>query len=250
MRPPGFLRTALVLVLGLAPLPAAGGVLSTATLTLEMGVHGPLVFVGSGVSGSSSGPLYATLASGTGFSGALTATTPSYAAPPISGMIFSAGANAWGSFSGPVPSLVGGSMPVSVQVCVEAFGLCLFNLALPVGIAQTVTPPPVSGIAVTMHGSPWTAGTAAVAQLTAPTSTTFTVWTRMGSNGLNSNGVGTLVLVSAVNVLTNVSGQLPAFATLTLQYVPEPRTFAWVAPGIAALGLVAHRLRARRPGAE
>jgi hypothetical protein len=72
----------------------------------------------------------------------------------------------------------------------------------------------------------------------------------MGSNGLNAKGAGTLVLVSAVNVLTNVAGQLPSFATLTLQYVPEPGALAWVASGVAGLGLAARRRLGRHSARE
>jgi hypothetical protein len=72
----------------------------------------------------------------------------------------------------------------------------------------------------------------------------------MGSNGLNAKGAGTLVLVSSVNVLTNVAGQLPSFATLTLQYVPEPRALASSALGLFGLGLVACRRLHSTPRCE
>lgn len=243
-------RAALVLLLAVAPLPSAAGLLVGANLAIEVGTLPVVSFAGAAVSGASIGPLYATFASGTGLAGTIHTPSPISAAPPISGLNYTVGANDGGVFSGPAASLVAGSMAIDVNLCAEAFGgLCLLNLALPFGVAVTVTPPVVSGIGITMHGSPWTAGTTTLA-LTTPTANGQTASTRMGSNGLNAKGAGTLVLVSAVNVLTNVAGQLPSFATLTLQYLPEPGALAWVAPGVAALGIVAHRLRRRRADEE
>jgi hypothetical protein len=209
----------------LAPLPAAGGTLVGASLSIEFADLAPIVFVGTGVSGSSSGPLSISVAAGNGFAGTINFPSPTSAAPPISGWIYSVGNNAAGVFSGATPSLVGGEMAIEFNVCAEAYGgLCLLDIDVPFGIAATVTPPVVSGIGITMHAAPWTAGTAAVG-----------AETRVGSNGLNAKGAGALVMVSSVNVLTSIAGQLPAFATLTLQFVPEPA-------GAALTGLVAAAL--------
>jgi hypothetical protein len=49
--------------------------------------------------------------------------------------------------------------------------------------------------------------------------------------------------VSAVNVMTNVFGQIPTFGTLTLRYVPEPGTLLLLGSGIAGLALIGRRKR-------
>jgi hypothetical protein len=218
-----------IAALGLAPLSAAAGTLVAASLSFKLGTLPAVAWVGSGVVGSSSGPLQVTIAAGSGFAGTVIGSIPTSAAPPISGLYFTAGGNATGMFSGAIPSLVGGAMAIDMHVCVEAYGLCLLDLEPPIGVAQTVIPPVVSGIGITMHGSNWTAGTETIAL------TGGGVATAMGSNGLNAKGAGTLVLVSSVNVLTSIAGQLPSFATLQLQFVPEPVAAALV--GLAAVAL-------------
>jgi hypothetical protein len=230
------LVTLSLLALALAPLPAAAGTLVGASLRMQVGTLTPVTFVGSGVAGTSTGPLQITIAAGDGFAGVITATMPTSAAPPISGLFFTAGSNATGLFSGATPSVVGGVMAVDVQVCAEAYGLCLLDLDLPVGTPGTFTPPPVSGIGITMHGSAWTAGTAAIPLTQGGTAT------EMGSNGLNAKGAGTLVLVSSVNVLTSIAGQLPSFATLTLDFVPEPGALLLLCAAGAMLVLGRHRV--------
>jgi len=69
---------------------------------------------------------------------------------------------------------------------------------------------------------------------------TITAVSLAGANGL-VGGAGTVVLVSAVNVLTSISGQIPTFAVLTLQYVPEPGTLLLLGSGIAGLALIGRR---------
>jgi len=234
---PPSLRLLFAFLLCLAPLPASAGTLVAASLRVKVGTLPPITFVGNGVSGTSSGPLSVTIAPGTGFAGTVTTSIPTSAAPPISGIYFTAGANATGAFSGAVPSLVGGAMAIDVHVCVEAYGLCLLDLDLPIGVTATVTPPVVSGIGITMQGSDWTAGTATIPLTVGGTATA------MGSNGLNAKGAGTLVLVSSIDVLTSIAGQLPSFATLTLEFVPEPAGLALVGLAGAALALGVRRGR-------
>jgi hypothetical protein len=65
----------------------------------------------------------------------------------------------------------------------------------------------------------------------------------MGSNGL-VNGGGTVVLVTGLNVVTSIAGQLPSFAILVLSYlpdVPEPGTLMLLGSGIAGLALIGRR---------
>jgi len=61
-----------------------------------------------------------------------------------------------------------------------------------------------------------------------------------GTNAL-AGGNGTVTLVSAVNVLTSISGQIPTFAVLTLRYVPEPSMLMMLAAGTAGLALLGRR---------
>jgi hypothetical protein len=239
---PSLVRTSsLALALVLAPLPAAAGTLVAASLTMQFTNLNPIMFVGSGVTGSSSGAMNITVAAGTGFADTIHFPSPTSAAPPISGWDYTVGANGAGSFSGATPALVGGPMSIAFHICGEAYGgLCLINLNLPLGVNQTVTPPVVSGIGITMHGSEWTAGTAAIALTQGGTAT------EMGANGLNGKGAGTLVLVSSVNVLTSIAGQLPSFATLTLDFVPEPASLPLLGAVTLALALGVRQLRERR----
>jgi hypothetical protein len=72
-----------------------------------------------------------------------------------------------------------------------------------------------------------------------------TVATAMGGN-LLANGGGSVVLVSAINVLTAAAGQIPGFAFLTLSYAPsapEPGTLLGLAAGALALVSIGRRRR-------
>ena len=132
-------------------------------------------------------------------------------------------------------------MPISVKVCGEAYGgLCLLNLLPPFGVNATVTPPVVGGIGITMHGTEWTAGTVAIPLTAGGTAT------RMGSNGLDGNGAGNLVLVSGVDMhfFTSSAFQNTAFATLALTFVPEPVALSLL--GVAGLALALGVRRQRR----
>jgi hypothetical protein len=223
--------------------PAGAGSLVSATLAIEFASLAPIVFVGSGVSGSSTGPTSVTLVAGSGFASAIHFPSPTWAAPPISGWNYTVASNGAGIFSGATPAVVGGEMPVALHICGEAYGgLCLINLNPPVGVDTTVMTPVVSGIGATMRGFAWTAGTATASAQT--TSGTVPA-TRMGSNGLNGNGVGTLVLVSAVNVYSSIAGPLPLFATLSLSFVPEPAALPLLGAATLALALGVRR-RAKR----
>jgi hypothetical protein len=207
--------------------PARAGVLTSGTLEVEVGNLAKLTFTASGTLGSAPSNTQVFLASGSAFAGTLTTTLPSSAAPPITGIYFTMGFNEGGSLSGTAPGNVGGEARFPLQVCIESYGgLCILDLSIPFGVSTTVVQPPAYGISITYYARPWTAGTAVVTLVT-PTSqgaTLTALTTRQGSNGLDALGQGTLVLVSGVNLVTNIAGQIPAFATLTLNFVPEPAT--------------------------
>ena len=65
--------------------------------------------------------------------------------------------------------------------------------------------------------------------------------TRMGANGLDRGGAGSLVLVTPVKVITNVAGTLAAFGILSLTYVPEPGTLLLLGLGVAGLAAIGRR---------
>jgi hypothetical protein len=233
-----------MLLLLAAAAPAGAAPLVQATLRIDLGRLPAATFSASGATGWASGPLSATLGAGSAFAGTAHFTSPSSAAPPISGITFFVGSNAAGLFAGATPGNVGGIAPFDVRVCVEGFGLCLLDLDLPIGTPLTTTPPPVAGVGVTAIGGAWTAGVVSI-PLVAPTSMGATAVQRTGLNLLHSDGEGLLVLVAPVNVLTSIAGQFPGFATLSLRYVPEPAPLPLAALALAAAA-AARGWRARR----
>lgn len=222
---------------------AQAGALVLAQLTFALGTLPPATFVATYTVGAGQGS-----ASGTGAGaawsvvagaipgGTTTATIPSSAAPPITQLQFIVNGN---PNAGAWAASTDATVPVTGQANIKAFGgLTLLGVPLVVGQPTTIQPPVVSGIGITGLANNWTTKTTTV-NLTAPTTNGATKATRMGANGL-VNGGGTVVLVSALNVLTNVAGQLPSFAVLVLQYVPdevvaEPGTLLLLGSGIAGL---------------
>jgi hypothetical protein len=180
--------------------------------------------------------------------GTVTATIPSSAAPPITQIQLIINGNpATGNFV----ASANASMAVTGVANVKAFGgLTLLGIPLTVGAVTTIQPPVVSGIGVTGYANQWTTKTTTIVLTTPATVTTpglgtvmVTQATQMGFNGL-VNGGGTVVLVSALNVITNVAGQLPSFAVLVLSYLPdapEPGTLMLLGSGIAGLALIGRR---------
>jgi hypothetical protein len=223
---------------------ASAAPLASASLGFVLGALPPTVFPGAGATGTATGQLSASLGAGNAFAGAFTTPSPTTAAPPISYFQVVVTKNAGGIFTGTTPGNVGGDL--SIQGAANAYGLGgfggggapLLSVPLNIGTPNTITVG-AGGVNVTAIAAGWTAGTAAVTGLTG----TATTVTMMGSNALTPGGQGTLVLVTPVKVLTNIAGQLAAFGTLTLTYVPEPGTLTLVALGVVALAAAGRRSR-------
>jgi hypothetical protein len=94
---------------------------------------------------------------------------------------------------------------------------------------------------VTVVGAPWTTATAAVGALTQ-------MGFARGPASLASSTAqasGEIQLVTPVLILNNLGAAttIPAFATLTLHFVPEPTTLALLGGGIAFLAGAGHARR-------
>jgi len=126
-----------------------------------------------------------------------------------------------------------------------AGGAPLLAVPLVIGTPNTISKLG-GGVAITAIGAGWTAGATTVTGVTTTTPTfnvTNPAGTAMltGANGLTVGGAGTLLLVTPIKVMTNIAGNLAAFSTLTLNYVPEPGTLLLLGAGIAGLTALGRR---------
>ena len=94
---------------------------------------------------------------------------------------------------------------------------------------------------ITVYGAPWTTGVASVGTFT---SRGFAHGPASGTSTTAQPG-GTVSLVTPIFVSTNigVGVTIPAFARLTIEFVPEPTTLALIGAGIAGLAWRGRRLR-------
>ncbi len=148
-------------------------------------------------------------------------------------------------------------VPGSIRICI--FFNCASTLPIPltvggtagVGIGGLITLGTfaATGIKISIHGQPWTVGTALVTGI--PTdnggsSTTSAFGFAHGPASATSSTAavsGVVQLVTATRVVSTLGVTLimPLLTTLTLHLVPEPGTFVLFGSGVVALGIVGRR---------
>jgi hypothetical protein len=229
------------------------------TGTLELDFPGfmpyvpPVVIAGSGVANlnGSAGPGHLSgleiPASVFSASGLVNAVTDPQAFP-IRGLRYTVHNDA-GAFGGSGGSGFGGVMALNGSAKVCLYGACsandnIANVTVPltvVGQGGTAKNPGV--IAITVFGAAWTTGTA---MITGNPTFPFTTTRTGGVSPLSSTTVVTLVTPIFISTSLNGNPVWPAFATLTLQFVPEPGTLALLFAGCVALaGSGRARMRSR-----
>ncbi|RIL00865.1 MAG: hypothetical protein DCC71_18325 [Proteobacteria bacterium] len=229
----------------------------TGTMTLDINGVVDLGWSGSGsatVNGSGAGLALAslTLPAGAFATSALTTSLTSPAAFPIRGLQLTA-ANGAGAFARTGMGRLAGTMPYSGAAKVCLFGACSaappVNLQVPLSVVGLGGMAHAAGaLSITVVGAPWTTGTAVIALPYTPYLTTRKGDAR-GPDGLPGSTAqpgGTLRLVTPVLISTNLNADIPiipAWVTLSIEFVPEPSTLLLAFGGLALLGVRARRAR-------
>jgi hypothetical protein len=240
----------MVLIAALALAGAAqGAVLTSASILIPLEPYLPMSpMTGTGVGTSVGLGATATLASNVVQGTAV--TTGVTTAPPITQVVFSLTGHAAGNFTaggGPGGGL-GGPMTLAGTGKLLAYSGNVTLVVVPLSPAGQpggfVSVTSGGGTIVQVSGTGWTTGSwtlmAPATSVGGGTWTPRTV-TATGADLRTPSGAGTLVLISPIFIRTNLAGDLPNFAVLTLNYVPEPATLLLVGAGMAGLALRGRR---------
>jgi hypothetical protein len=238
----------LVTALGLAGA-AQGAVLTSASILIPLEPYFPMSpMTGTGVGTSVGFGATATLGSNVVRGTAI--STGGTSSPPITQAVlaltghaagsFTAGGGPGGGFGGPM-TLAGTGRLLAYSGNVTLIAVPISPVGQPGGFVSVTSG---GGTIIQVSGTGWTTG---VQTLMAPATTvgggTTTPWTvtATGADLRTASGAGTLVLISPIFLRTNLGGDMPNFAVLTLDYVPEPATLLLVGLGIAGLALRGRR---------
>jgi len=213
--------------------------LSSASVSLTISALPPITAAWNGAGGAD-----VTATSITGltagifnFTGEVPVTDP--AAFPIAGLFVTGFTNGVGNFTN-----VNVAGPVGAMALKGVANICLFagctappaNVTVPFttslvnGVGLGGLPIAVAGLVnVTVNGNKWTTGTASI-----------------GTSSVSGSPLspsGHIKLVSPVVISTNIgaSAQLPMFAVMELQFIPEPGTLLLLASGVAGLAIVGRK---------
>ena len=173
--------------------------------------------------------------------GIASASINSNAAPPLTWIQIVVNSNpATGSFTHTVggPMLITGVANVWGLGGFPAGGPPLLGIPLALGAPGTVMAGGF-GVFITAFANAWTTKSTAIS-LTTPTANGATTGMVTGAF-TSAGGFQNIILVSAVNVMTSIAGQVPTFAVLTLKYVPEPGMLVMIGVGSAGLALLGRR---------
>lgn len=169
-------------------------------------------------------------------------------APPITTFEMAVSGNQTG-FLAPGAGTAANSLGLQGAVLVTGYGgfVTLLGVPLtPVGVpGATFSTLGDRGTVVAFTGAGWTTGTVMVtAPITTIAGMTFpfnaAVATAAGTNML-VGGVGQITFISPLLVRSNVAGDLPTFARLTLTFVPEPGSLLLIGSGMAGLAVYGRR---------
>lgn len=232
------------LALATAPLSASAGTLAfRGDVAFFFGPNLVIGFVtGQGVAQvNGAGPLGGALTALSLPAGAFATTTEFPGGGAIGGVRITA-QNGAGAFSGLTANGGGGMMPVlgNARLClVTSCDAAAVFVDLPLSVVGAGGTTMVSGgiFDLTLVGAPWTKGT-----FTVSTPGAVTIVSGFGHGpsflpGSTAQAGGVLSLVTPVVVTTTLQGfeELPSYAILYLEFVPEPGTLLLCAPGVAAL---------------
>ena len=224
-----------------APAQATVLAVSSASLAIQIATLPPIALAwdGTGSADVTSTSITGLTAGILSYSGVIPITDPN--ASPIMG-ISAAAANGVGGFSFDGAGNGGGLMGVQGAANICVFGPCTApppaNIVVPFtsggvnGIGLGGAPVTATGIVnVTVVGGPWTTGTISFCTTTA-SGTAFDPLTQ----------TVTLVTPATIQTSLGASAVIPAYAAMTLQFVPEPGTLLLLASGVVGVALLGRRL--------